>query len=161
MKGKITNSLKPQLTKRSSVVGYRVINFLISEVKQNEESMGNEQSQNERGGGIKLMRSHTQKAGYFKCVHIRTRWDVGRIEKSVIRSASTKWMTPIKCHGMFFVLWSGQAPLSVLTSRENVFVSLYHNTSYTIVLSYAIIRIYAIIPIYLQVSKTDGLTELN
>ena len=63
MKGKITNSLKPQLTKRSSVVGYRVIHFLISEVKQYEETMENEQSQHERGGGIKLMRSHTQKAG--------------------------------------------------------------------------------------------------
>ena len=35
------------------------ISFLISEVKQYEETMTNEQSQNERGA-IESMRSHTQ-----------------------------------------------------------------------------------------------------
>ena len=117
---------------------------------------------NTREGVVLNWWDHIRKRrGYFKCVHVRIMWHVGRIEKSATRSASTKWMTSIKCHGIFSVLWSGQVSLSVITSRENVFVSFYHNTSCTIVLCYAIIRIYAIIPIYLQVSKTDGLTELN
>ena len=73
MKGKITNTLKPPLTKWPSEVGYCelnemsrsggclrqkkfisylrwVINFWISEVKQYEETMANEQSQNGRDG---------------------------------------------------------------------------------------------------------------
>ena len=62
--------------------------------------------------------------------------DVGRIEKSIIKSARTKWMAPNKCKAM----------------------------SCTIVLAYAIIMIiktYSIIPIYLQVSKTERLAELH
>ena len=35
---------------------------------------------------------------------------VGRIKKSIIRSAHTKWMAPIKCHGILFVHWSGHVP---------------------------------------------------
>ena len=71
--------------------------------------MANEQSQNGRGG-IKSIRSHTQKTGVFElptCAHKR---DVRRIEKLVIRSAHTKWIAPNKCHGIFFVHWSAQVP---------------------------------------------------
>ena len=95
------------------------------------------------------------------CTH---KMDVGRIKKLVIRSTRTKWMAPNKFHGIFFVHWSDQVLWSIITSKENVVVSFYHNTSCTIVLSYEIImiiRIYSIIPIYLQVSKTEGLAELH
>ena len=49
------------------------------------------------------MRYYTQKTGYSKCVHVGTRGDVGRIKKSVIKSARTKWMAPNKCHEIFSV----------------------------------------------------------
>ena len=49
-----------------------IINFLISEVKQYEESMAKEQSQNGRGV-IKSLKSPTQEKGFFKCIHVRTR----------------------------------------------------------------------------------------
>ena len=52
---------------------------------------------------------------------------------------------------------------SIITRKENVIVSFYHNTLYTAVLSYAItmmIRIYSVIPIYLWFSKTEGLAGL-
>ena len=62
MKGKVTDNLKALLTKRLSDVGYcklngmpgsseclrQKINSRISEVKQYEETMANEQSQNRR-----------------------------------------------------------------------------------------------------------------
>ena len=64
-----------------------------SKVKTGEES-------------IKSMKSHTQKGGYSKCIHIRAR---GRgVEKSVIRYVRTKWIAPNKCCGILFVHWSGQ-----------------------------------------------------
>ena len=34
--------------------------------------------------------------------NVRTRGDAGKVEKTVVRSASTKWMAPNKCHGIFF-----------------------------------------------------------
>ena len=88
--------------------------------------------------------------------------DVGRTEKLVIRSARSKLMASDKCHGLFFVQWSGQVPYSIITSKEIVIVFFHHNSSCTIVLSYAIImiiRIYLnlLIPIYLQVSYIEGL----
>ena len=48
---------------------------------------------------------------------------VGRIEKSLIRPARTKWIAPNKCYGIFFMYWSGQVPQSIIISKENVFVS--------------------------------------
>ena len=101
------------------------------------------------GGHIHKMRACS------KWVHVRTRGCVGRIEKSVIISARTKWMASNKCHGAFFLHWSG---------TENFFVSFNHNTACAPVLSYGIImviRIYSIKPIYLQVSKAAGLAELH
>ena len=71
--------------------------------------MANERGQNQKGG-IKSIRSHTQKQGCPKRVHVRTKEDVGRIEKLIIRSTHTKWIAPNKCHGVFFVHWSGQVP---------------------------------------------------
>ena len=56
-----------------------------------------------RQWGIKSMRSHKQKAGYFKYVYVRTKGHAKRIEKLVIRSVSTKWMAPNKRNGIFFV----------------------------------------------------------
>ena len=125
--------------------------------------MVNEESENGRGGYqiVKIMR---KKRGYSKCVHVRTQGDMGRIERSIIRSARTKWMAPNKCHGIILVHWSGQVPYSISTSKEYVVVSFHQNISCMIVLSYAIIMIietYSIILIYLQVSKTEVLTELH
>ena len=40
-------------------------------------------------------------------------------------------------------------------------MSLFSSNIITIILSYAIIRIYIILRIYLQVSKTEGLVELQ
>ena len=73
MKGKLTNSLKPPLTKRPFAVGYQElyeltdwklrvsetkkiywlikVNLRSSEVKQYEKTMTNKQSQKENGGG--------------------------------------------------------------------------------------------------------------
>ena len=58
-----------------------MINFWISQVEQYEETMANEQIQNGRGG------YQMEEITY---VHLRLREDVGRIEKSVIRSTRTK-----------------------------------------------------------------------
>ena len=49
------------------------------------------------------MKSHKQKAGYFKYVYVRTKGHAERIEKLVIRSVRTKWMAPNKRNGIFFV----------------------------------------------------------
>ena len=64
-----------------------------SKVKMGEES-------------IKSMKSHTQKESYSKRVHMRT--SRRELEKLVIRYVRTKWMTPDKCCGIFFVHWPGQ-----------------------------------------------------
>ena len=47
--------------------------------------------------------------------------------KSGTRSSRTKLMAPNKCHGIFFVHWSGQVPYSINTSKENVSVYFHHN----------------------------------
>ena len=60
---------------------------------------------------IKLVKSHTQKGGYCKCVDMSTRerrWERGGVEKSVIKYVRTKWMAPNKHCGMFFVHCSCQ-----------------------------------------------------
>ena len=61
---------------------------------------------------IKLVKSHTQKGGYSKCIDMSTRerrWERGGgVEKSVIKYVRTKWMAPNKYCGIFFVHWSGQ-----------------------------------------------------
>ena len=85
---------------------------------------------------VKSMKSRTQKGGYCKCVHIRT--GGRRIEKSVIRYVSTKWMAPNKCCGIFFVQWSGQMHQSITASKGNFAVS---SIIITIILFYAKIRI--------------------
>ena len=86
--------------------------------------MVNEESENGREGYqiVKIMR---KKQGYSKCVHVRTKGDMGRIERSIIRSARTKWMAPNKCHGIILVHWSGQVPYSISTSKEYVVVSFH------------------------------------
>ena len=66
MKGKITDNLRPQLTKKPSEVWDKNISSWISEVKLYQETVANEQSQNGRGeyqidgityanGGLMLM----------------------------------------------------------------------------------------------------------
>ena len=63
------------------------------------------------GEGVSNRWDHIcKKRGYSKCVHVRTRGDAGRIEKSVIRSARTKSVAPNKCHGTLFVHWSEEVP---------------------------------------------------
>ena len=63
------------------------------------------------GEGVSSQRDHIRKRrGYSKCVHVRVRGNVQRIEKLVIRFARTKWMAPNKCHGIFVMHWSGQIP---------------------------------------------------
>ena len=79
--------------------------FLNSEVKQYEENKANEQSQNGRGEYLIDEITYT-KRGYSKCAHMRTRWS--GVEKWIIRYVRTKWMTPNKCCGIFFVHWVGQ-----------------------------------------------------
>ena len=98
----------------------------------------------------------------------RTRGDVGRIEKLIIRSAPTKWIAPNKCQGIFFFALVRPSTLEYHHQQGKCRCLLplffYYNTSCTIALFYAIIiiiRIYSIIPIYLQVCKTEGLTELH
>ena len=74
---------------------------------------------------------------------------MGGIEKSVIKTARTKWIDPNKCHEICFVHWSGKVLESMIIRKENVIVTFHHNNSYTIVLCYVIImiiKIYSIIP---------------
>ena len=97
--------------RQKKLIGYLkwVINFYMSEVKQKEETMAKEQSQNE-GEGFRID-------------------EIGRgkgIEKLVIRCVSTKLIIPTKFCGIFLEHWSGQ-------SKENIVVSFHHNTSCTIV----------------------------
>ena len=74
-------------------------------VKQYEESMANEQSQNGRGE-YQIDAVTYAKGGYSKCVHMRTK---GRgVEESVIRNVCTKWMAPDKRCGIFFIYYSCQ-----------------------------------------------------
>ena len=84
---------------------------------------------------------------YFKGVHMLTREK--RVKKLVLRHVHTKWMTPNKCCGIFFVHWSA--------SKENIIVSFHHSYDYCV--SYTMIRIYKILHIYLQVSKTENCIE--
>ena len=44
--------------------------------------------------------------------------NVESIEKLVIRSASTEWMAPNKCHAIFFVNWSAQVPRASSPARK-------------------------------------------
>ena len=70
--------------------------------------MENEQSQNVRAG-YQIDEITYVKGGVtlnvYMCAQVG---GVGRIEKSAIRSTRTKWMTPDKFQGIFFVDWSGQ-----------------------------------------------------
>ena len=125
MKGKMTNSLKPPLTKTPSEISYWELNempgtgvylrqktyrllkvchkFLnlwgktmrklwqTSKVKTGEE-------------GIKSMMSHAQKAGVLWMRTCAYKEYMGRIRKWVIKSGSTKWIAPNKCHGIFCAL---------------------------------------------------------
>ena len=62
-----------------------------------------------------------------------------RVEKSVIRFIYTKWMTPSKCCGIFFVQWLGQVHWSITASKENVVA--FFSIIVKIILPYALIRI--------------------
>ena len=77
----------------------------ISEVKQYEETIANEQSQNGRGE-YQIDETTFATGGYSKCEHMRTR-EKG-VEKSVIRYVHTEWMASNKCCGIFFVHWPSQ-----------------------------------------------------
>ena len=131
MKGKIANSLKSPLTKRSSEIGYwelnemggssgchrqkkligylrwgkKILNFWCKTIWGNYGKSAKWQ----RGCQIDEI-TYVKRRGYSKCVHMHTRGDVGSIEESVIRSACTKWKPPNKCYGILFVHWSGQIP---------------------------------------------------
>ena len=94
---------------------------------------------------------------YSKCVHILTR---GRgVEKLVLRYVRTRWMALNKCCGIFF-LCIGPAKYTRVSPPARK-MSMFSSIIITIVSSYAIIRIYTILHIYLQVSETEGLTELH
>ena len=87
MKGKITDSLKPSLTKKPSEVGYwklnempgssiawnKNINSWISEVKQYEKTMANKQSQNGRGE-YQIDKISYAKGGSLLMVESRELW---------------------------------------------------------------------------------------
>ena len=77
------------------------------------------------------------------------------VEKLVIKNARTKWMTPNKCCGMFFVHWFGQVA-SVPARRMLLFSSII----ITIILSYAIIRIY-FPSLYSDLYKKTGIQFLH
>ena len=97
-----------------------------------------------------------KRRGYCKCVIVRTRGDVERIKKSAI-SACTTWMAPNKCHERFFVHWSGQVPYSIITSKQNVVVSFYNNTSWAIVFFCAIFMQLEFTQLYLSTCRPPNL----
>ena len=108
MKGEITDSLKPPLTKKPSEVGYwklnempgssecprQKINSWISEVKQDVETIAIEQSQNGRG------EYQVDKITYAKGVTLNAYLPI-------------KWMAPNRYCRTFFVHWSGQVYYSI------------------------------------------------
>ena len=85
MKGKITDSLKPPLTKTPSEVGYWKLNEMPESgecLKEKHQYLNfwrkeignyaNEQSQNGKGE-YRIDEIMYAKGGYYKCVHMRTR----------------------------------------------------------------------------------------
>ena len=93
--------------------------------------MANEQSQN-GGWSIKSIKSHTQMAGVLQmctCAHKGWKWGdrVGRIEKLVMRSARTKWITPNRCH--FLCIGPAKYPRASSPAREMLlfpFIIIHH-----------------------------------
>ena len=73
------------------------------------------------------------------------------VEKSVVRYVRTKWMTPNKFCGIFFVHWFGQAHSSITANKKNVVVFFRHNYNYFI---YVIIRIQSPSSIFKSPQKT-------
>ena len=71
--------------------------------------MVNEESQNERGGYQIDDITHAKADGTL-IAYMCAQGDVSKIEKLVLKSACTKWMAPNKCHGIFFMRWSGEVP---------------------------------------------------
>ena len=49
------------------------------------------------------------------------------VEKLVLRYVRTKWMSPNKCCGIFFVHWYDQVNQSITSSKENVVLFFHHN----------------------------------
>ena len=65
--------------------------------------MGNEQSQNGRGGYQIDEITYAKGGGILNAYMYAQVGNVERFEQLVIRCAQTKWMAPNKCHGIFFV----------------------------------------------------------
>ena len=82
----------------------------------------------------------------------------GGVEKSVIKYVRTKWMAQTNIVGYFLYIGLAKYIRASPSARK---MSLFFSIIIVIVLSYPIIRIYTILHIYLQVSKTEGLAELD
>lgn len=79
-KGKTTNNLKPPSTKKPFGLGYLELYKIGSGEylrQKKRQTMKNEKlwqtSKIKTGGGIKSMKSRTQKRGYSKCVNMQTK----------------------------------------------------------------------------------------
>ena len=161
MKGKITDSLKPPLTRRPFEVGYWKLNEMPGGgvwLRQKHQFLRKKQYERTTAKlveeSIKSMKSRKQKGSYSKCVHMRS--EGKGVESSIIRYVRDKWMPSNKCFGIFFVHWSG-----FLEHHRQQGKCLFSSIIITIILSYARIIIYTILNIYLQVSKTEGMAELH
>ena len=82
-----------------------------------------------------------------------------KVEKLVLRLVRTKWMAPNTLNVVEYFLCIGPAKntKASLPARK---IMLFSSIIITVIFSYVIIKIYTILHIYLQVSETEGLTEL-
>ena len=94
---------------------------------------------------------------YSEYVHMLAR--DRKVEKLVLRLVRTKWMAPNKLNVVEYFLCIGPAKntKASLPARK---IMLFSSIIITVIFSYMIIKIYTILHIYLQVSETEGLTEL-
>ena len=123
-KGKITNTLKPLLTK--DLPGQATGKFKICQDMV----------------GVSDKKTHS----LLKVSH-----EFDEIQQT--SSARTKQMAANKCNGIFLAHWSVQVSQSIITSKVYVIVSFHHTTLYAIVLSYAIITIIKIYSIRIYLNR--------
>ena len=131
MKGKITDSLKPSLMKRSSEVGCWKLNELpgSGEYLRQKHHFLNFWGKTTWGNYGKRARSKWESRLSNRWNHMRKRGVtlnayifVRGLEKSVVKYVRTKWMAPSKYCEILFVHWLGQTHYSITISQENIVV---------------------------------------
>ena len=131
MKGKISDSLKPSLMKRSSEVGCWKLNELpgSGEYLRQKQHFLNFWGKTTWGNYGKRARSKWESRLSNRWNHMRKRGVtlnayifVRGLEKSVVKYVRTKWMAPSKYCEIFFVHWPGQTHYSIIISQENIVV---------------------------------------